>query len=261
MNELRISLIQSDLYWEDKEKNLSHFYRKLKALQGNSDLAVLPETFTTGFTMNPSQWAETNEGNTVAQLKSWAHELNLALCGSFIAREGQECFNRGFFITPEGDNHYYDKRHLFRMGEEHRHYASGVAQTTVSYLGWNIRLAICYDLRFPVWLRNRADKPYDLLIFSANWPKPRKLAWEILLCARAIENQCYVCGVNRIGADINHIPHSGNSAMIDYKGNILAQAGEDEETTITCHLNKEALTHFRDKFPAWADADRFEIIE
>lgn len=259
MDNLRISLIQSNLYWEDKESNLLQFDAKLKKLEGNSDLAVLPETFTTGFTMNVSKQAEANTGPTVLWLKAKARELNLAICGSFIAGEEGNYYNRGFFVTPQGDSFFYDKRHLFRMGEEHRYYASGNKPVVISYMGWKIRPAICYDLRFPVWLRNTESNPYDLLILCANWPKARRPAWDLLLKARAVENQCYVCGVNRVGNDINHVQHSGNSALIDFKGNILAEIEEDKDATLTYTINKEALDRFRTKFPAWMDADRFEI--
>lgn len=259
MNDLRISLIQSPIFWEDKAKNLAHFERKLAELIGNTDLAVLPETFTTGFSMDASRLAETNDEATVATIKDWAAKFGFAICGSFIGREEERVYNRGFFITPEGESFYYDKRHLFRMADEHHYYHAGNDLSQISYNGWNIRLAICYDLRFPVWLRNTQDNPYDLLIVTANWPKARKAPWELLLKARAVENQCYVCGVNRVGEDANHIAHSGNSALIDYKGNTVAEIGDNEEATVTGTISKEALNQFRQKFPAWMDADQFEI--
>lgn len=258
MNPLRISLIQANIRWEDKESNLDYFGKQIEELRGKSDLVVLPETFSTGFTMNAIHLAETIDGLTMQTVKRWAKVSDLAITGSFIAREGEQIFNRGFFVTPEGEAHYYDKRHLFRMGEEHNTYTPGDRYHIVAYKGWNIRLAICYDLRFPVWLRN-VDQQYDLLILTANWPKARVEVWEALLKARAIENQCYVCGVNRIGEDGNQLAHNGKSMFFDFKGKVLAEIEEDKEAVITQTIDKESLQAFLHKFPAWMDADRFEI--
>ncbi|GHT72589.1 amidohydrolase [Bacteroidia bacterium] len=258
MNELRISFIQSAIAWEDKTQNLHDFYARVFSLKGLSDLVVLPEMFSTGFSMQASYLAETNEGNTIQTVRQWAKESNLAIAGSFLAKNAENrLFNRGFFVTPEGKSHFSDKRHLFRMAEEHHLFTAGNSYTIIPYKGWNIRLIVCYDLRFPVWIRNRSNE-YDLLLCVANWPQPRANAWDILLKARAIENLCYVCGVNRIEKDGNGISYQGDSALIDFKGNLLAQAEKNQPAVITDCLYKRDLEAFRAKFPAWEDADYFE---
>jgi predicted amidohydrolase len=260
MNDLRITLVQAGIAWEDKMQNLRHYGTLLQDISGKSDLAVLPEMFSTGFSIQAALLAETNTGSTLRMVRYWAKEYDLAVCGSFLAKDNDSSalFNRGFFITPQGETHFYDKRHLFRMGEENKCFTAGKQALTVSYKGWNIRLIICYDLRFPVWNRNR-DNEYDLLICPANWPKPRANVWEILLKARAIENQSYVCGVNRIGEDGNGIPHQGNSALIDFKGKPVFEALPNTESIITETIKKDVLDDFRRKFPVWQDADFFEI--
>jgi len=260
MNELRISLIQADIFWEDKDRNLTHYGNLLKKLSGESDLAVIPEMFSTGFSMQAPHLAETNEGPTVQTVRSWAKEYNLAVCGSFLAKDDDSgrIFNRGFFIEPEGNAWFYDKRHLFRMGLEQQGFTAGNRIVTVSYRGWNIRLAICYDLRFPVWLRNRKNE-YDVLVCPANWPVARVQVWHTLLLARALENQCYVCGVNRIGEDGNSIDHRGDSVLIDFKGNTIQTTVPNKESVVTAILRKDLLDDFRERFPAWMDADEFEI--
>lgn len=260
MNLLRLSLIQDSIRWEDKEYNISHFDSVLKSLTNHTDIAILPETFTSGFSMDAASWlAERNDEQTMQWLKLRAKEYQIAICGSFIARDNQNIFNRFFFVTPEGESYFYDKRHLFRMGKEDTIFQAGNEIITIEYKQWKIRPAVCYDLRFPVWLRNTADNPYDLLIISANWPHARIQVWDTLLKARAIENQAYVCGVNRTGIDGNQLPHSGHSAVIDYKGNRIAETTENATTIINQTINKEALIDFRNKFPAWLDADFFEL--
>lgn len=257
MNDLRISLIQSTIQWEDKQANLSHFGNLIKSLAGKSDIAVLPETFTTGFSMNKAL-AETKDGTTINTIRDWAKNDNLAICGSFICREADHIYNRGFFITPEGDE-YADKRHLFRLGDEHRSFSREEGNYPIfHYNGWNIRLIICYDLRFPVWIRNRNNE-YDLLICSANWPASRANVWTTLLSARAIENLAYVCGVNRIGKDNQNLSHQGDSLLFDFKGEMIAEAPLNEEAVITHTINKEALLSFRKKFPVWKDSDKFTL--
>ena len=259
MNSLRISLFQSDIAWESKEKNLEHFGQKISTLAGKSDLVVLPETFSTGFSMNPAPLAETNEGHTIKTLQNWAKQHNIALCGSFIASSfSGHFFNRGFFVTPEQDLYFYNKRHLFRMGEENKRFTAGTQYEVIPFRGWNIRMIICYDLRFPVWTRNR-DNEYDLLICPANWPSSRIEVWNTLLKARALENQCYVCGVNRIGKDGNGMPHQGDSQLIDYKGKIRSVIPSNEEGLVTIEVQKEELIGFREKFPAWMDSDNFYL--
>ncbi|MCL1934222.1 MAG: amidohydrolase [Candidatus Azobacteroides sp.] len=260
MNELRISLVQADIFWEDKDRNIERYGNLLKKLSGKSDLAVLPEMFSTGFSMQAFHLAETNEGTTIQAVRSWAKEYDLAVCGSFLAKDDSErIFNRGFFIDPDGKQSFYDKRHLFRMGLEQKRFTAGDRKVIIPYKGWNIRLIVCYDLRFPVWVRNRKNE-YDVLICPANWPIPRANVWQILLPARALENQCYVCGVNRIGRDGNSIEHRGDSVLLDFKGNRIAETVPDEESVVTVLLRKDLLDDFRERFPAWMDADDFEIL-
>ena len=260
-NSMNISIIQSGIAWEDKEKNLLDYYRLLSPLQGKTDLAVLPETFTTGFSMRVPHLAETNTGNTVQTLLRWAAELGFAIAGSFLAKNPDgKLFNRGFFVTPEGETYFSDKRHLFCLSEENERLTPGKNYSIIPYRGWNIRLIICYDLRFPVWIRNRKEE-YDLLLCVANWPQTRIRVWDILLKARAIENLCYVCGVNRTGFDGDAIPHPGHSVIVDYKGNCILDAGQNPETVLTQQICKEELKDFRHRFPAGKDADCFEIIE
>jgi len=260
MNELRISLVQAGIFWEDKDRNLEHYGNLLKGLSGKSDLAVLPEMFSTGFSMNVPHLAETNDGTTIQTIHSWAKAYRLAVCGSFLAKDDfQRIYNRGFFIDPDGNECFYDKRHLFRMGLEQEQFVAGNRQLTVPYKGWNIRLIICYDLRFPVWIRNRKNE-YDVLICPANWPAVRANVWKTLLAARALENQCYVCGVNRIGEDGQQTNHHGDSVLIDFKGNRILETVLNEESIATEVLRKDFLDDFRERFPAWMDADKFKII-
>jgi len=259
MENLRISLVQSDIVWEDKSKNLENYSRLLHGIAGKTDLAVLPEMFSTGFSMQCKHLAETNNGKTISTVKDWAADFNLAVSGSFLAKDdSNNIYNRGFFITPEGDSYFYDKRHLFRMGNEHETFKAGKKQLIVPYKDWNINLIICYDLRFPVWSRN-VDNAYDLILCVANWPEARNDAWEILLKARAIENQAYVCGVNRTGVDGNGLKHKGNSLLIDFKGKVLSEYIPDKITVNTYSINKEQLENFRQKFPTWKDADKFNF--
>ena len=255
---LRISMIQSHIIWEDRDENLGYYGELIRRVSGKTDVAILPETFTTGYSTNVETQADTMDGPTVAAIKGWAKKYKLAVAGSFIAKEDDKYFNRAFFITPEGEEHYYDKRHLFRMGEENLHFTTGDNRLIVNYKGWNICLLVCYDLRYPVWSRN-VNNEYDLLIYVANWPEVRKRVWKTLLQARAIENMAYVCGVNRVGIDGKDFKYRGDSMVYDAKGKKLADAGKREETTRTCTLNKKGLNEYRDKFPAWKDADGFSI--
>ena len=200
MNDLRITPIQTDIIWENKEANLNKQQITLQKLKGTTDIVIFPEMFTTGFSMNSRNLAETENGETISRLKYWANTYEFALAGSFICNQNDKFYNRGFFIAPGNQIRFYDKRHLFRVGKENLSFSEGQQQTIISYKGWNICLSICYDLRFPVWLRNNNIR-YDLLIIPACWPHSRISVWDILLQARAIENQAYVCGVNRIGHD------------------------------------------------------------
>ena len=208
--------------------------------------------------MDVEKLADTMDGATIPTIKGWAKKYKLAVAGSFIAKEDGKFFNRAFFVTPEGETYLYDKRHLFRMAGEDRHFTAGDKRTIVRYKDWNICLQVCYDLRFPVWSRN-VNNEYDLLIYVANWPEARKKVWKTLLQARAMENMAYVCGVNRVGIDGKGFVYRGDSMIFSPKGKKLADAGKREEVTRTCTLTRADLEELRGKFPAWKDADMFEI--
>lgn len=260
---LRVSILQTDIAWENKQDNLRRLREKLETLRGATEIVVLPETFSTGFSMNSTQLAEPVTGITLTTLRQWAAEYHTAIAGSYIACEesaatGTAYYNRAFFLTPEGDAYYYDKRHLFRMGSETEHFTAGKDRPLISYRGWNILLLVCYDLRFPVWSRNVRNE-YDLLIYVANWPASRRKVWDVLLQARALENLSYVCGVNRIGMDGNRLPHNGGSVIYSPKGEVLASIPDNEERAATATLELSSLKEFRTKFPAWKDADSFTI--
>ena len=255
---LRVSLVQSHIIWEDKNENLGYYGELLRRISGKTDLAVLPETFSTGFTMNVEPLADEADGITVNTIKKWAADYKMAVAGSFIAKDNGKYYNRAFLITPEGDSLFYDKRHLFQMGHEDQYFTAGDKRLVVSYRGWNICLLVCYDLRFPVWSRN-VNNEYDLLIYCANWPEARKKVWKILLQARAIENMSYVCGVNRVGIDGKGFTYRGDSLIISPKGKKLADAGKREEVTRTVSLSMDEVSELRSKFPAWKDADDFTI--
>ena len=258
-SDLRVSIFQCDLVWENKTANLDKLELQLKQLSGKTDLLVLPEMFTTGFSMNCENLAETNTDKTITTLKEWSKRYNIALCGSFIAKDSDKYFNRAFFIT-QNESSFYDKRHLFRMGNEGKKYTSGDKLLIVEYKGFNICVQVCYDLRFPVWVRNVSNR-YDLLIYVANWPQSRIKVWDILLQARAIENCSYVCGANRIKRDGYGLDYNGNSTIIDYKGNKLLsfESMFENDCVQTVTINKKELNLFRDKFPVWRDADLFSL--
>ena len=258
MHPLKISIVQTDIAWENKQENLRMLREKLHALSGTTEIVVLPEMFSTGFTMKSRELAEPVSGITVRILKELAADFQLALCGSFICSERSNYYNRAFFITPEGEEFYYDKRHLFRMGNEAEYFSAGNNKLIISYRGWNICLLVCYDLRFPVWSRN-VNNEYDLLIYMASWPQARRLAWDTLLCARALENMCYVCGVNRIGVDGNKLIYNGGSVVFSPKGEPLASVPDGEEGIETVSLSLISLQQLRDKFPVWKDADAFRL--
>jgi predicted amidohydrolase len=252
-------MVQSPIVWENKTINLRHFHNIIKQQAGKTDLAILPETFSTGFSMDVEAMAEYEHGETLYLLREWARNYGMAIAGSYIARAGiRSYFNRAFFITPDGEEYFYDKRHLFVMAGEKDHFSAGKKQMILNYLGWNICILICYDLRFPVWSRN-VDNSYDLLIYVANWPEPRHSVWNILLPARAIENQAYVCGVNCICKDITGTRYLGGSALYSPKGEKIADCGSRSNFARTCTVDKEVLDTFRTRFPAWMDADKFSI--
>jgi len=256
---LRLAVLQADLHWQDALANRAAFDARLAALApGTIDLVILPEMFSTGFSMQPGELAEPPGGPTARWLLDWSRRLGAALAGSVMTRDGARCVNRLCFATPDGGLRHYDKRHLFRMAGEHEHYAAGRETLVVEFRGWRIAPLVCYDLRFPVWSRRRAGYDYDLLVYVANWPARRAHAWRQLLMARAIENQCYVAGVNRVGADGNGIAHDGDSVVHDFLGMPLATLGS-EVATLRATLDPAALAEFRERFPAHLDADAFEL--
>ncbi|EJX08541.1 carbon-nitrogen hydrolase family protein [gut metagenome] len=257
---MKLTLLQTDICWENKPANLQHVQHMLQMLSGSTDLVVLPELFSTGFSMNIEALAEPVEGPTITLLRQWAQHYQLALAGSYLAVDSSSStyYNRAFFLTPQGECYFYDKRHLFRMGHENDYYTAGTEQNIIHYQGWNIQLLICYDLRFPVWSRN-TNNAYDLLIYVANWPAARRKAWDTLLPARAIENQAYVCGVNRTGIDGNLLKYNGGSAVYGPKGETLASIPDFTATGTTIELSPDTLHQFREIFPAWQDADQFTI--
>ncbi|MBA2745518.1 MAG: amidohydrolase [Flavisolibacter sp.] len=263
MSKLQFTLLQTALFWEDKQSNLQSIESKLKASAGSGQVIVLPEMFTTGFSMSPSKLSEPMDGATMQWMKRLAGELKSVITGSFIAEEKSNYYNRMVWMLPTGAFGYYDKKHLFGFAGEDKHYSSGYKRLIASVNGWRINLLVCYDLRFPVWARQQFNDAnefeYDVLVYVANWPEKRSLAWKILLQARAIENQCYVIGVNRVGLDGNEINYSGNSMVIDPLGEVLYHK-EDAEDLFTITLDKQHLDEARRKFPFWKDADRFELF-
>ncbi len=270
MDDLKITIIQSNLHWENKEENKIMFSQKIDSITDKTDLIVLPEMFTTGFSMKPKQFAESMDGYTVEWMKEQAKKKNCIITGSFICVEDGNYFNRLLWVNPDGSYSIYDKRHLFRMANEDSHYTAGQKKIVVELNGWKICPLVCYDLRFPVWSRNTLIRynaaykddiqyEYDVLIYVANWPEVRSYPWKTLLLARAIENQCYVVGLNRVGNDGNTIYHSGDSAIVNAKGMIISRTKPHDESVETVLLNYDELHSFRKSFPAMLDADTFEI--
>ena len=253
MSDLTLTLVQSELIWERPEANRDRFGERLQSLAGATDLVILPEMFTTGFTMNAEPLAETMDGPTRDWMRRVSRELAADVVGSVIIRENDRLLNRLLWVKPDGQCLTYDKKHLFRMSGEHKVYAAGQEHLTVTINGWRVRPFICYDLRFPLWCRNQA-MIYDLAIFVANWPSARALHWRTLLQARAIENLCYVAGVNRVGADGNGRAYLGDSTVIDPRGAVVYHRAEQEDVC-TMTLSREALDTYREAFPAWKDAD------
>lgn len=237
---------------------------KINGLYRNTELVVLPEMFSTGFSMKPEVLAETMEGETMAWMKRLSAANRVILTGSLIIEEEKKYYNRLIWMMPNGEFGYYDKRHLFGFAGEDKHYQAGNKRLITSVKGWKINVQVCYDLRFPVWARQSVKKDkenpyeYDVLLYVANWPERRSHAWKTLLCARAIENQCYVIGVNRVGMDGNEIYHSGNSLVIDPLGEVLYHM-TDEEDIFTIMLEKEKLDDVRSRFPFLKDADEFRL--
>ncbi|QOG03440.1 nitrilase family protein [Flavobacterium sp. MDT1-60] len=253
---MKIALIQSDLYWEDALKNRNNFESKISQIDSEVNLIVLPEMFSTGFTMNALAMAEAMNGETILWMKSLAKQKNCAVTGSLIIAENNQYYNRMLFVFPSGEIQHYNKRHLFTLAGEDKTYTAGTEKVIVDYLGWKICLQVCYDLRFPVFARNVEN--YDLLLYVANWPKVRTNAWDILLKARAVENLSYVVGVNRIGLDAHNYEHIGHSQVVDFLGNYILEPQETEGVFIV-ELNKNVMLETRKKFDFLSDRDIFEI--
>ncbi|WP_101925430.1 MULTISPECIES: amidohydrolase [Luteimonas] len=264
MQDLRVSIVQGATRWHDPAGNRAYYAELIAPLHGTTDLVVLPETFTSGFSNDAIDRAEDMDGPTVAWIREQARALDAAVTGSVQLKTGAGVFNRMLWATPDGGLQHYDKRHLFRYANEHKRYAAGRERLTVDWRGWRINPQVCYDLRFPVFCRNRYDveRPgaldFDLQLFVANWPAARAYAWKTLLRARAIENLSYVVGVNRVGTDGNGLGYAGDSAAIDFLGQPVSEC-RDAEVVSTTTLQAGLLAEHRAAFPAMLDADRFEI--
>ena len=275
MSTLTITIIQTNLFWEDKAANLAMLETKINSIKEKTEIVILPEMFSTGFSMKPEILAETMEGETVNWMKKMAASKKIILTGSVIIKDtGQDTssgqassgepnyYNRLIWMLPNGEYGYYDKRHRFAYAGEDQHFSNGNKRLIASVKGWKINLLVCYDLRFPVWARQQSteEPEYDVLVYVANWPQRRNHAWKTLLQARAIENQCYVVGVNRVGDDGNNIHYSGDSMVLDAIGETL-YTKENDEDIFTITLEKEKLQEIRTRFPFWKDADRFEMTD
>lgn len=279
MSTLTITTIQADLSWEDKATNLRRFEEKILGIREQTEIVILPEMFSTGFSMNPAAWAEPMDGPTIAWMKKIAAHKRVILTGSIIIEEEGNYYNRLIWMLPNGQYGHYDKRHRFAYAGENEYYTAGSRRVIASVKGWKINLQVCYDLRFPIWSRQTPKEPlpalhaegaghrtvdappdleYDVIIYVANWPEVRSHAWTTLLLARAIENQSYVVGVNRVGTDGKGIVHSGDSLIVSPLGEALYHA-PPEEAIFTYTLQKEQLEKVRTKMPFWRDADHFSI--
>lgn len=256
MTNLRVSLVQTDLVWEDPAANCAQLEERLADLAGKTDVVVLPEMFATGFSMSPSG-AEIGRGPVLQWMQVQATRLGALMIGSLKVKQQNSFLNRLYAVHPDGSFVSYDKRHLFRMGAENEFYQAGDKQVIVSYKGWNLAVFICYDLRFPVWSRN-VGMAYDAAIYVANWPAPRANAWRTLLQARAIENLAYVVGVNRVGTDANNLSYAGDSLLVDFKGGLQLDL-QAKDQILTSELSAVDLADFRAKFPAHLDADLFSL--
>ena len=261
MSTLTITGIQTILHWEDPAANLNMLEEKINSISSKTEIVILPEMFSTGFSMKPDELAETMDGETVKWMKRIAAAKKIIITGSVIIEEGGKFFNRLIWALPNGQCGVYDKRHLFAYAGEDEKYTPGTKRLIASVKGWKINLLVCYDLRFPVWARQQAQEEgpeYELLIYVANWPERRIHAWKTLLQARAIENQCYVVGVNRVGKDGNDIYYSGSSMVVDPLGEVLYQK-ENDEDIFTITLPKQKVDEIRSKLPFWKDGDSFII--
>jgi omega-amidase len=264
--ELSVCLVQGNTRWHDPSANREYYAKLIASQHQANDIYILPETFTSGFSNEALASAETMAGETLQWMLDQAKKFNAVMTGSVQIRDEQKVFNRLLWAQPDGQFHQYDKRHLFRMANEHQRYASGTNRTIIEYLGWRICPLVCYDLRFPVFSRNQHNKEtqarfdYDLLIYVANWPSARRQAWNTLLPARAVENLSYVAAVNRVGQDGNQIDYSGDSQVYDFLGTPMIQAN-DTDTCFSATLSAEALLAYRKAFPAYLDADHFELLQ
>lgn len=262
MQDLRVTLLQADLHWEASAANLAMFEEMIWDAEKKSDLIVLPEMFSTGFTMDPKPVAEPHNFTTFKWMKQMANQQKAMIIGSFVIRDGDNYFNRLYAVGPDNVHYSYDKRHLFRMAGEDEAYSEGKERLIFEWKGWKICPMVCYDLRFPVWARNQSkpgqDVSYDVLVYVANWPKPRITAWDTLLKARSIENQSYTIGVNRVGLDANNYEYIGHSAVYDYAGECLT-FNEGEVSILQTSLKHKEMQQFRTKLPFLKDADDFDI--
>ena len=261
-NKLNISLLECDVIWNNKQANLKQLENNLNSIPKGTDIVVLPELFSTGFYIEKpnemKELAERNTEETILTLSELAKKYNIAISGSFIARTADKIYNRAFFIESSGYETYYDKRHTYNIGGEDIIFTAGNSKPLIiRYRGWNILIVVCYDLRFPVWLRNNNCK-YDIIIVVANWPKTQDYEWQHLLIARAIENQCYVCGCNRIGYSPSGIEYIGNSMFVDFRGKII-KTNDTKGSIISTSLSSEKLNSFRTNCPVWKDFDKFEL--
>ncbi len=256
---MKISIIQPDTIWEDKDANFRILDKMISALDSSPEIIILPEMFNTGFSMDTKGMSEPLKGKTYEWMLSVSERKECAVCGSYMVRSGKNHYNRWIFITADRRHHYYDKRHLFRMGDEHVHFTPGKKRLTFMFRGVKIFPGVCYDLRFPVWCRNTDN--YDLMINCANWPAPRRSVWSTLLLARALENQCYVAGANRTGWDGLKTGYTGDSVIISPRGEILASAGKNKECSITAEISIPHLREFRRKFPVLRDIDKFTLLK
>jgi omega-amidase len=266
MDKLKVTTIQTELFWEDQAANLRMFEERISAIPEKTHLIILPEMFSTGFSMQPQRLAETMDGNTVQWMRLLSKAKGSIITGSVIIEENGNYFNRLIWMLPNGELGYYDKRHCFTLAGEDKHYTAGTKRLITSVGGWRILVQICYDLRFPVWARQQVhaegqepQTEYDVLLNVANWPAKRSLAWKTLLQARAIENQCYAIGVNRVGTDGFGLEYSGDTTIVDPFGEVMyQQPGVEEVHTIS--LEKERLNQVREKLPFWRDADDFQVF-
>ena len=254
---MKFTLIQTHIIWEDKVRNLERIGEMISSIPGGTDLVILPEMFNTGFSMNPAELAEPPESVTSDWMHDMAAKYNSAICGSYIVSENSNFYNRWIFVSPDGEISIYDKRHLFSISGEEALFTRGEKRVVFNFKGIRICPNVCYDLRFPVWSRNRND--YDLLINSANWPESRRDVWITLLKARALENQCFVAGVNRIGIDGAGIRYCGDSMILGPKGELVTEGKQNEESIVSGDISFDELADFRRKFPVWKDGDNFTI--